>query len=99
MTQTGSMGVISAASTRHPRPSKLMMGILAPLHKAVWDTVLCCSGRRTSIHRPVTQQPRASDADGHHHCCADENARLRPAMGKTIAVNHRADGLTKMEEG
>src|SRR5262249_19938973 len=33
MTQTGSMGVISAAWARHPRPSKLMMGILAPLHK------------------------------------------------------------------
>src|SRR5262249_42103370 len=35
MTQTGSMGMISAASARHPRPSNLMMGILARLHKAM----------------------------------------------------------------
>src|SRR5262249_39682969 len=52
---------------------------------------------RTSIHAPVTQQPRARDTDGHHHRCADENARLRPAMGKTIAVDHRPHGLAKVE--
>ena len=34
MTQTGSMGVISAASLRHPRPS-LMMGISGPWHKSI----------------------------------------------------------------
>ena len=93
------MGVISAASARHPRPSNLMMGILAPLHKAVRHTVPCCGGGRTSIDGPVTQQPRARDPDRHHHRCAHENARLRPAMSKTIAVDHRADGLTKIEEG
>jgi hypothetical protein len=39
------MGVISAASARHPRPSNLMMGIPARLHKAVRDAVLCRNGR------------------------------------------------------
>jgi len=33
MTQTGSMGLISAALPRHPKPFNRMMGILAPLHK------------------------------------------------------------------
>jgi hypothetical protein len=45
MTQTGSMGVISAASARHPRPSNLMMGIPARLHKAIRGPVLCRSRR------------------------------------------------------
>jgi hypothetical protein len=34
MTQTGSMGLISAASPRHPRPNAFMMGILKDLHKS-----------------------------------------------------------------
>ena len=46
MTQTGSMGVISAACARHPRPSKPIMGILAPLHKAVRDAVLWRNGHQ-----------------------------------------------------
>jgi hypothetical protein len=34
MTQTGSVGVISAASSRHPKPySRLMMVILPAMHK------------------------------------------------------------------
>ena len=41
MTQTGSMGMISAASARHPRPSNLMMGILAVLHKAMCGAPQC----------------------------------------------------------
>src|SRR5215813_3598752 len=41
MTQTGSMGMISAASARHPRPSNLMMGILARLHKAMGGAPPC----------------------------------------------------------
>src|SRR5262249_3056689 len=45
MTQTGSMGVISAASARHPRPSNLMMGIPARLHKAIRGIVRCRSRR------------------------------------------------------
>jgi hypothetical protein len=40
-TQTGSMGMISAASARHPRPSNLMMGILALLHKAMCGAPPC----------------------------------------------------------
>jgi len=35
MTQTGSMGLISAAFPRHPKPYASMMGILAPLHKSI----------------------------------------------------------------
>ena len=35
MTQTGSLGLISAALPRHPRPSTPMMGIPDPLYKAV----------------------------------------------------------------
>jgi hypothetical protein len=97
--QTGSMGVISAASARHPRPSNLMMGIPARLHKAIRGRSGAAAAVRSSIRGPMTQQPRARDPDRHHHRCTNENAGLRPAMSKTIAVDHRADGLAKIEEG
>ena len=35
MTQTGSVGLISAALSRHPRPSRIMMGSATPFHKTV----------------------------------------------------------------
>ena len=35
MTQTGSMGLISAAASRHPRPYAVMMGIFNGLHKVL----------------------------------------------------------------
>jgi hypothetical protein len=73
-----------------------MMGIPAPLHKALRraDT----SGRSgTSRYVSVTQQTRASQPYRHHHRRADEDTRLGDAVGKTITVHERADGLTEIE--
>ena len=66
MTQTGSMGLISAASPRHPRPYALMMGIFKGLHKspglvcgvAQCPTTGCLNNRaHTSPTATITRAP------------------------------------------
>src|SRR5262245_31765654 len=60
MTQTGSMGLISAASPRHPKPySALMMGILQAMHKPA------------GMGPPAAQRQRAS-SPGIEQCRGSE---------------------------
>ena len=51
-----------------------------------------------SMCRRMAQQPRADQAHRHHHRRAEENRRLRCAVGKAIAVDHRPDRLAEIEE-
>src|SRR5262249_19163996 len=51
----------------------------------------------TSRYGSVTQQTRTSQPYRHHHRRADEDARLGAAVGETITVHDRADGLAEIE--
>ena len=84
-----------------PQAVEPMMGIPAPLHKAIRgrNPVPRQCRISISISRPVAQQPRAGNTHRHHHRRADENAWLRAAMGETITIDDRADGLAKIKEG
>lgn len=84
-----------------PQAVETMMGIPAPFHKGAFGASAVARQRRISIRirGPVAQQPRAGNAYRHHHGRADENAWLRPAMGKTITIDHRSDGLAQVKGG
>src|SRR5262249_824514 len=97
-TQTGSMGMISAASARHPRPSNLMMGILARLHKAMGGAPPC-RGR-------VGSQYAARWRSSREH--TRPTVITTPPPTKMLAPaprwakpkqDHRAHRLAKIEEG
>ena len=91
------MGVISAAFTRHPRPLDLMMGIPAPLHKALRQADLRPLRNVKIRGGAVTQQTRAGQPYRHHHRRADEDTWLGAAVGETITVHDRADSLAEIE--
>jgi hypothetical protein len=84
-----------------PQAVEPMMGIPAAFHKGAFGASAVAWQRRISIRirGPVAQQPRAGNAYRQHHGRADENAWLRPAMGKTITIDHRSDGLAQVKGG
>src|SRR4029077_20844596 len=87
MTQTGSMGLISADPQGRggtPGRNNKIMGDLAPFDKA-------------GSGPPMPQQPRADEADDQDHAGADQRRHADAEMAEGKAVIDRPDGLAGKE--
>src|SRR5580692_11737825 len=86
MTQTGSMGLISAAPFARGTPGRnsKIMGDLAPFDKG-------------GYRPPMPQQPRADDPDDQNHAGADQRRHGDAEMAEGKAVINRPDRLAGEE--
>src|SRR5262245_14401195 len=82
MTQTGSMGLISAAQrTRHPRPYENMMVAFAARRKRL---------RQLQLRFGLHQKLRADDADDEHCNCCNAERHRRAQVCDARAINEWA---------